>query len=141
MQQKVLSSITDALRRTEARDGMTLSFHHHLRNGDYVLNLVMAAVKKLGLKEMTINASSIFDCHLPLVDLIKDGTVTGLECNYLGALVGRSISAGILEKPVLFRTHGGRPADLERGSAHIDIAFIAAPTADTKGNISGKYGP
>ena len=141
MQQKVLSSITEALRRTEARDGMTLSFHHHLRNGDYVLNLVMAAIKELGLKDMTINASSIFDCHLPLVDLIKDGTVTGLECNYLGALVGRSISAGILKKPVLFRTHGGRPADLERGSAHIDIAFIAAPTADTKGNISGKYGP
>ena len=68
MQQKVLSSITEALRRTEARDGMTLSFHHHLRIGDYVLNLVMAAVKELGLKDMTINASSIFDSQLPLVD-------------------------------------------------------------------------
>ncbi|HHU07415.1 MAG TPA: citrate lyase subunit alpha [Clostridiaceae bacterium] len=141
MNQKVVSSITEALHRTEIKDGMTLSFHHHLRNGDYVLNLVMAAVRELGLKDMTINASAIFDCHLPLVDLIRDNTVTALECNYMGALVGRSISAGILEKPVIFRTHGGRPADLERGKAHIDIAFIAAPTTDTQGNISGKYGP
>ncbi len=141
MQGKVVNSITDALRLAGIRDSMTLSFHHHLRNGDYVLNLVMSAVRELGLKDITINASAIFDCHLPLVELIKDGTVSGLECNYLGALVGKSISSGILKKPVIFRTHGGRPADLERGSAHIDIAFIAAPTADSQGNISGKYGP
>ena len=120
--------------------GMTFSFHHHLRNGDYVLNMVLAAARKLGLKDLTINASAIFDCHLPLLDLIRDGTVTGLECNYCGALVGRALSRGLLERPVVFRSHGGRPADLERGTAHIDVAFVAAPTADICGNLSGKYG-
>ena len=28
------------------KDGMVVSFHHHLRNGDYVLNLVMAEIVK-----------------------------------------------------------------------------------------------
>ena len=140
MRDKVLHSIADALRLTEVKDGMTLSFHHHLRNGDYVLNLVLAAAQKLGLKELTINASAIFDCHLPLLDLIRDGTVTGLECNYCGALVGKALSSGLLAQPVIFRSHGGRPADLARGSARIDVAFVAAPTADSQGNLSGKYG-
>lgn len=140
MKDKVLHSITEALRLTEVKDGMTLSFHHHLRNGDYVLNLVLAAAQKLGLKDLTINASAIFDCHLPLLDLIRDGTVTGLECNYCGALVGKALSSGLLAQPVIFRSHGGRPADLARGSARIDVAFVAAPTADSQGNLSGKYG-
>ncbi len=27
------------------RSGMTFSFHHHLRNGDYVVNMVMKAAR------------------------------------------------------------------------------------------------
>ena len=40
---KVVSSLAEALKQCGARDGMTFSFHHHLRDGDYVVNLVMAA--------------------------------------------------------------------------------------------------
>lgn len=32
------------------RDGMRISFHHHLRNGDYVLNRVMEAAAAWGLR-------------------------------------------------------------------------------------------
>ena len=31
---KIVDSIADALRQCGARDGMTFSFHHHLREGD-----------------------------------------------------------------------------------------------------------
>ena len=38
---KVVSSIQEAIQLAGLKDGMTISFHHHLRNGDYVLNMVM----------------------------------------------------------------------------------------------------
>ena len=40
---KVVATIKDALELCGARDGMTFSFHHHLRDGDYVMNQVMKA--------------------------------------------------------------------------------------------------
>ena len=49
---KVVASLAEALRQCGAKDGMTFSFHHHLRDGDYVVNLVMAAaIEELGLKD------------------------------------------------------------------------------------------
>jgi citrate lyase subunit alpha/citrate CoA-transferase len=137
---KKLFSIDEALTACGLKDGMCLSFHHHLRNGDYVLNMVMEAVAKRGVGDLTINASSVFDCHTPLLTHIKNGVVRGLEANYISPPVGRGISQGVLPSPVLFRTHGGRPGDLETGKAHIDIAFIAAPSSDDQGNATGKFG-
>ena len=119
---------------------MTVSFHHHMRNGDFVLNMVMEELAHMGVKNLTVNASSVFDCHRPLIDHIRSGVVTKLCCNYMAAGVGRAISAGIMDTPVEFRTHGGRPADIVSGRTPIDVAFIAAPTADTMGNCTGKTG-
>ena len=72
-QGKLLPSVAEAVRQCGLRDGMTISFHHHLRNGDYVLNMVMQAVAEQGLRDLTVNASSLFDTHLPLVGHIKTG--------------------------------------------------------------------
>ncbi len=58
----------------------------------------------------------------------------------MGGVVGREISSGIMNKPVDFRSHGGRPSDIESGKTPIDVAFIAAPTSDNMGNCTGKYG-
>ncbi len=138
---KLISSVKEAIEKTGLKDGMTISFHHHMRNGDFVLNMVLEQAAKMGIKELTVNASSIFDIHEPIIEHIKNGVVTGLECNYMGGKVGKAISQGILEKPVIFRSHGGRAGDMENGSSKIDIAFLAAPCADNMGNCSGKYGP
>jgi len=54
--------------------------------------------------------------------------------------LGREISRGVLAEPVKFYTHGGRPHSIIEGREKIDVAFIAAPTADNMGNCSGKYG-
>ena len=57
---KIVDSIAQALRDCGAKDGMTFSFHHHLREGDFVVNMVMkAAIEELGLKDLTIAASSL----------------------------------------------------------------------------------
>lgn len=138
---KLVASIQEAIKQCGLQDGMTISFHHHMRNGDYVLNMVMEAIAQMGYKNLTVNASSVFDVHEPLIGHIKNGVVTNLECNYMGGKVGKAISQGLMENPVIFRSHGGRASDMEKGTSLIDIAFIAAPTADDMGNCTGKYGP
>ena len=137
---KVVRSLKEAIELAGVQSGMTVSFHHHMRNGDFVLNMVMEELAQKGVKNLTVNASSVFDCHKPLIDHIQNGVVTKLCCNYMAAGVGRAISAGIMETPVEFRTHGGRPADIVSGKTPIDVAFIAAPTSDTMGNCTGKIG-
>lgn len=137
---KVVGSLKEVIKLSGLKDGMRISFHHHLRNGDHVINMVMGEIKNLGYKDITVNASSVFDIHAPLIDHIKEKVVTGLEVNYMGGRVGRAISSGIMDKPVDFRSHGGRPSDIETGKTPIDIAFIAAPTSDNMGNCTGKYG-
>lgn len=138
---KLIGSVKEAIEKAGLKDGMTISFHHHMRNGDYVLNMVLDAAARMGIRDLTVNASSIFDIHEPIIEHIKNGVVIGLECNYMGAKVGKAISKGILAKPVIFRSHGGRAGDMENGSSKIDLAFLAAPCADEMGNCSGKYGP
>jgi len=135
---KVVASLKEVIQLAGVKDGMTVSFHHHLRNGDFVLNMVMDALAASGVKDLTVNASSIFDVHTPILDHIENGVVTEICCNYMAAGVGRAISQGILEKPVQFRTHGGRPSDICSGRTPIDVAFIAAPTANTISNCYGK---
>ena len=137
---KLVNSIREAVQLAGLKDGMTVSFHHHLRNGDYVLNMVMDTIAQLGIKDLNVNASSIFDAHVPLLGHIQNGVVTGLSANYIAATVGRAISNGVMKKPVQFRTHGGRPSDISLGRTPIDVAFIAAPAADPMGNCSGKIG-
>lgn len=140
MSTKVVKSIREAIGLSGLKDGMTVSFHHHLRNGDHVLNMVMAEIAGLGIRDLTVNASSLFDIHQPLADHIRNGVVTAIQTDYMAAGLGKAISRGLMEKPVQFRTHGGRPSDIASGNTPIDVAFIAAPSADPMGNCSGKYG-
>lgn len=140
MKNKLVESLREAIILSGLKDGMTIGFHHHLRGGDYVLNMVMDEIAALGIRDLTINASSIHDSHAPLIEHIRNGVVTGLETNYIGPVVGKEISEGLLKNPVIFRTHGGRPSALETGQSKIDVAFIAAPTSDPMGNCTGKTG-
>lgn len=138
---KLLSSIKEAIKKTGLKDGMTVSFHHHLRNGDYVTNMVMQAIAELGIKDIHVAASGIFACHEPLVQLIKDGVITGMSVNYISpGPVAKAITQGLLKKPLVLRSHGGRPRAVESGDLHVDVAFIAAPTCDDYGNLNGTHG-
>ena len=140
MKTKLTESVKQAIVNSGLRSGMTISFHHHLRNGDYVLNMVLEAIAELGIGDLTVNASSLFDAHRPLKEHIKNGVVTTLQTDYMSRELGRFISAGGMKTPVQFRTHGGRPCDIENGNTPIDVAFIAAPASDAMGNCTGKIG-
>jgi citrate lyase subunit alpha/citrate CoA-transferase len=138
---KLLGSLEQVFRRIPIRDGMTLSFHHHLRNGDAVVNAVLAAAARLGISRLTVALSSVFPVHAPLVEQIRSGVVAALDTNYLSGPVARAVSQGALERPVILRTHGGRARAIECGQLPIDVAFIAAPAADDEGNLTGVLGP
>lgn len=135
-----LTTLKEAILASGLTDGMTVSFHHHLRNGDYVLNMVMDEIAALGIRNLTVNASSLFNVHSPLKEHIRNGVVTKLLTDYMSAELGRFISEGGMDTPVEFRTHGGRPRDIELGITPIDVAFIAAPAADCVGNCTGNRG-
>ena len=135
---KILASITEALKACGAKDGMTFSFHHHLRDGDYVVNMVMkAAIEELGLKDLTIAATSLGSAHDPIADYIEEGKVIGIQTSGIRGRMGEVVSAGKLKTPAIIRSHGGRPRAIEAGEVHIDIAFVAAPTSDCVGNCRG----
>jgi citrate lyase subunit alpha/citrate CoA-transferase len=140
-ERKVVDSLEEVFKRIPIRDGMTLSFHHHLRNGDGVANAVLATAARLGLKRLTVAMSAIFPVHAPLVDHIRSGVVAALDTDYLSGPVATAVSHGLLDQPVILRTHGGRARAIEGGQLHVDVAFIGAPTADDYGNINGVAGP
>ena len=82
---KIVETLADALRQCGAKDGMTFSFHHHLRNGDYVVNMVMkAAIEELGLKDLTIAATSLGEAHDPIAEYIEEGKVVGVDVDQSG---------------------------------------------------------
>jgi citrate lyase subunit alpha/citrate CoA-transferase len=141
MDRKLLSNIHEALEKVEVKDGMTISFHHHLRDGDYILNSVLDELAAMGIKDINIFASSLTKAHEPLIDHIKSGLVTGLNTSGLRGAIGKAqAEENILGKPVIFRTHGGRARAIESGEVKIDIAFIGAPACDEMGNMNGMEG-
>ena len=135
---KIVSSIAEALCQVGAKSGMTFSFHHHLRNGDYVVNMVMkSAIEELGLDDITIAATSLGDAHDPIAEYIEQGKVVGIQTSGIRGKMGEVVSAGKLKTPAIIRSHGGRPRAIEAGEVHIDIAVVAAPTSDCVGNCRG----
>ena len=137
---KILGSIREAIEKTGLKDGMTISFHHHFREGDFVMNMVMDQIAKVGFKNISIAPSSIANVHEPLIGHIKSGVVTNITSSGLRDKVGAAISQGIMENPVVIRSHGGRARAIVRGDIHIDVAFLGAPSSDEYGNVNGTSG-
>ena len=134
---KLVDSIHDVLVKCGIKDGMTVSFHHHFREGDYVVNMVMGEIHKMGIKDITICASSLGKAHDPIVPYIEDGTVTNIYSSGVRGKIGEAISNGKLKGLAVMQSHGGRVRSLVTGEKQIDIAFIGAPTCDEYGNCRG----
>lgn len=138
--EKVLKSIDQALDAVGLKDGMTISFHHHFRNGDYVLPMVLEAIARKGIKDITLFPSSLPDKTGPIVPLLEQGVITAIKTSGVRGPVGHYMTAGKMPVPTVIRSHGGRARAIESGDAHIDVAFIGAPTCDIYGNINGIHG-
>ena len=137
---KLADNLRDVFERIPVSDGMTLSFHHHLRNGDSVVNAVLDTAAELSVKNLKVALSSVFPVHAPMVGHFESGTVAALDTDYISGPVAEAISRVVLARPVVLRTHGERARAVECGGLEINVAFIAAPAADDYGNINGVDG-
>ncbi|MFQ5463777.1 MAG: citrate lyase subunit alpha [Phycisphaerae bacterium] len=137
---KVVADLKTALKRAGLADGMTISTHHHFRNGDKVALAVLEAAARLGVKDLRWFPSASFPCHEPIIEQMERGVVHHIEGSMNGAL-GDYCSAGKMRGMGVLRSHGGRWQAVQDGEVHIDIAVIAAPTADPFGNANGVTGP
>jgi citrate lyase subunit alpha/citrate CoA-transferase len=136
---KLLDSIDEAIERTGLRDGMCVSFHHHLRDGDRVVNLVMQHIADKGIRGIKVAPSALFPVHEPLIAHMDEGVITSIEGSMNGP-VGDAVSHGRMKKLTVLRSHGGRVRAIQAGDIRIDVAFIAAPCADEEGNCNGRVG-
>jgi citrate lyase subunit alpha/citrate CoA-transferase len=134
---KVIASIETAIRKTGLTDGMTVSFHHHFRNGDYIVNMVMDVIAKMGIKDLTLAPSSLTDIHAPLVGHIKNGVVRRIETSGLRGELATAISGGLMDIPVVINSHGGRARAIAGNELPIDVAFLGVPSCDPYGNANG----
>ena len=137
---KVVKDLKTALKAAGLKDGMTISTHHHLRNGDYVANMVFDAVSELGVKDTMWFPSASFPCQAGNIKHMDSGVIHHIEGSMNGPL-GEYCSLGKMRGLGVLRSHGGRYQAVQDGEVHIDIAVIAAPTADPFGNSNGLTGP
>ncbi|MCB8994966.1 MAG: citrate lyase subunit alpha [Bacteroidales bacterium] len=137
---KLVNSLKEALIKAGLKDGMTISTHHHFRNGDLVANQVFDIAHELGIKNLRWFPSASFPCHAHLIPYLEDGTIYSIEGSLNGPL-GKFTSEGGMKGTGMLRSHGGRYQAIQDGEVKIDIAVIGAPTADAFGNANGLYGP
>ncbi len=136
---KEVSTLKEALINAGIKDGMTISSHHHFRNGDLIAKQVFDIAHDLGIKNLRWYPSASFPCQEELIKYLEDGTINRIEGSMNGPL-GKFTSEGKMKGLSILRSHGGRYQAVQDGEVKIDIAIIAAPTADTFGNANGVNG-
>ncbi len=137
---KLVDTLEDAIERTGLKDGMTISFHHHFREGDVLTNQVLEIVANLGIKNLTLASSSLTSVHTPVIEHVRSGVIRRIVTSGLRGDLGDAVSRGLLEIPVLIHSHGGRARAVESGQLHIDVAFLGVPASDLYGNANGFAG-
>jgi citrate lyase subunit alpha/citrate CoA-transferase len=136
---KRVESLEEALKKSGLKDGMTISTHHHFRNGDIIANKIFDIASDLGVKDLRWFPSASFPCHEPMIKHMESGVLNRIEGSMNGPL-GKFASEGNMKGVGVLRSHGGRYQAVQDGDVHIDIAVIAAPAADPFGNANGVHG-
>jgi citrate lyase subunit alpha/citrate CoA-transferase len=129
-----------ALERSGLKSGGAISTHHHFRDGDLIAKAVFDLCAEMGLRDLVWAPSASFPCHAPLIRHLESGVIHHIEGSMNGPL-GDFTSVGKMRGAGILRSHGGRWQALQDGDLHVDLAVIAAPTADVFGNATGDRGP
>ena len=137
---KVRASLKEAIENSNPKDGMTVSFHHHLRNGESILVRVIDILADMGIKNITLASSSLNESHNPIIKYLEDGTITRIWTSGIRGKLGQAISDGLLDIPIIIHSHGGRVRAIQTGQISIDLAIISASAADEEGNATGSIG-
>ena len=136
---KRVPDLESALRKCGLRSGSVISSHHHLRDGDRVALMALEAATKIGVKDLMWFPSASFPSQKSAITLMESGVIDHIEGSMNGPL-GDYCTQGKMRGMGVLRSHGGRWQAIQDGEVHIDIAVIAAPTADPFGNCDGSHG-
>lgn len=131
---KLRDSLKKAIIKSGLKDKMTISFHHHFRNGDHLLLKVVEIISDLGIKNLILAPSSLTTNQESLVKYIKNGVIDEIHTSGVRGKLASYISKGGLDKPIRIRSHGGRARAIESGDLKIDVSFLAVPSSDKYGN-------
>jgi len=137
---KRAQSLRAALEQVGLADGMVVSTHHHLRNGDLVANMIFDLAAELGRRELMWFPTASFPVHANQIKHLDSGVIHHIEGSMNGPL-GDYCTQGKMRGLGVLRSHGGRWQAIQDGEVRIDVAVIAAPTADAFGNANGLGGP
>lgn len=137
---KLCESLEQAILRSGLQDGMTISFHHAFREGDQVINSVVAKLAEMGFKRLTLASSSLMSCNDVLVEYIQQGVINQIYTSGMRGKLAEAISHGLMEQPVQIHSHGGRVKLLQEGELQIDVAFLGVACSDAFGNANGTQG-
>ena len=94
---KVVGSLKEALKKCDLKDGMTISNHHHFRNGDLIMNQVFDTAAIIGVKNLRWFPSASFPCHEPMIEHMENGIIHHIEGSLNGPL-GNYASTGKINK-------------------------------------------
>jgi citrate lyase subunit alpha/citrate CoA-transferase len=136
---KRLPDLVTALRKCGLRDGMVISSHHHLRDGDHIALMALEAAAKIGVKDLLWFPSASFPSQKDAIGLMEKGVIHHIEGSMNGPL-GDYCTQGKMRGMGVLRSHGGRWQAIQDGEVHLDIAVIAAPASDAFGNCDGSHG-
>lgn len=137
---KVINTLDELFTLIDISTNRNISFHHHLRNGDYVLNYVLDKYKRENVKGINLFPSAIFPTYTSILDLIKNDQINNITTNYINGPVAQYITKNGLPGMLKMQTHGGRARSIIEGKSKIDIAFIAVPYVNKQGDALGYLG-
>lgn len=138
---KLVPDLEEAIRRSGLTDGGTITFHHHFREGDKVIVMVVDKLAEMGFKNLTLASSSLNNCHAPLIEHIRNGVITNIYTSGMRGQLAKEISAGgLLANPINIHSHGGRVALIQSGELTPDVAFLGVSACDEFGNANGVSG-
>ncbi len=137
---KVLHTISELYKEIDIHTFKNISFHHHLRNGDYVTNMVLDHYIENKVTDLNLFPSSIFPSYSSILHLLENNQINDITTNYINGPVGEYISSNGLPGYLKMQTHGGRARAILEGHSKIDIAYIACPAVDKLGNGVGYLG-
>src|SRR5271165_359959 len=109
------------------------------RDRDRVALMMLEAAAKIGVKDLLWFPSASFPSQKSAIELMQSGVIHHIEGSMNGPL-GDYCTQGKMRGLGVLRSHGGRWQAIQDGEVRIDIAVIAAPTADAFGNADGSHG-
>ncbi len=119
---------------------MTISSHHHLRNGDRVALTALQTAARMGARDLVWFPSASFPCHEPVIELMKSGAVHHIEGSMNGPL-GDYCSHGHMSRPgraCAPTADAGRRSRMAKSTSTSPSS--PRPSADFFGNADGSHG-